>query len=194
MLPGLFPNFKTFGMPTTKRRFANAINASSMADIAFLLLIFFLVTTTILLDQGILVKLPPYDEQQKPMDVRKNNVLSVFINAQDQLMLGGEILDIAELRERVKTFVTNPEKRTSLPASPGKAIVSLQNDRGTSYEFYLLVYNELRAAYRELHNEAALERYGKFFEEIPLTYQKEIRKEIPMTISEAEPTEHEPEN
>lgn len=180
-------------MPTTKRRFANAINASSMADIAFLLLIFFLVTTTILLDQGILVKLPSYEERP-PIDIKEKNMLSVLVNAQDQLLFEGEVLDIKNLREKIKQGITNPQQLKSLPASPRKAVISLQNDRGTSYEFYISVYNELRAAYRELHNEAALDRYGKFFEELPIKYQKKIRDELPMTISEAEPTGHNPEN
>lgn len=180
-------------MQSKKHRAENAINASSMADIAFLLLIFFLVTTTILMEQGMLVKLPPYEKNPTVEPINENNVLSILVNAKDELLVEKKIASITALRESVKQFVLNPKKLKTLPASPKKAIISLQNDRGTSYEFYLSVYNELKAAYRELHNEAALERYGQFFEELPLTYQKKIRDEIPMVISEAEPTDYQKE-
>ncbi len=176
---------------TNKRRFENAINASSMADIAFLLLIFFLVTTTILQDEGLVVKLPPFTEEAEPPVLAGRNVLQVLVNAQDQLLVEGEVLAVDGLRNATKNFILNPLKLETLSASPRKALISLQNDRGTSYEMYLTVYNELKAAYRELWDEAALRQFGKTYNELTGTRQNLIRKDIPMVISEAEPTDYE---
>ncbi|MDX1940961.1 MAG: biopolymer transporter ExbD [Saprospiraceae bacterium] len=174
----------------TKRRYENAINASSMADIAFLLLIFFLVTTTILNDKGIMVQLPPFAEDIPIAQVNQENVLTVLVNANNELLLEGEKIRVEALREKTKNFITNPLKLESLPDNPKKAIISLQNDRGTNYETYIAVYNELKAAYRELWNEAALNRHNKLYAELPPTQQKKIRDDIPLIISEAEPTGH----
>ena len=118
-----------------RRRFDSQVNAGSMADIAFLLLIFFLVTTTILVDEGILVKLPPWDDTPVPKTahVHDQNLLRVKVNSFDELLVDDDVLQIPQLKDRVKLFVTNPHKSDKLAVSPQKAIVSLQNDRGTSY-------------------------------------------------------------
>jgi biopolymer transport protein ExbD len=168
----------------------NEINAGSMADIAFLLLIFFLVTTTIVEDKGILVKLPPWsDEEPDITKLKTRNVYSVLVNAQDQLLVRGEPLRIAQLRENAKEFIANPNKRENLSESPKNAIISLKNDRGTSYEAYLGVYNELKAAYAELWTELSQSRYGEpYSDDMPFAQRKAIRDEIPFVISEAEPT------
>lgn len=175
---------------TIKRRFENAINASSMADIAFLLLIFFLVTTTILQDEGILVQLPRYEEEVIKEAIPDRNVLLIFVNANNELLVEGETLPVENLRLTAKTFISNPLQLKTLPASPRNAIISLQNDRGTSYETYLGVYNELKAAYRELWDEAAQQRFGKTYATLLGFQQKQIRKTIPLVISEAEPTDY----
>lgn len=179
---------------TTKRRSENAINASSMADIAFLLLIFFLVTTTILQDEGLVVKLPPFTEEAEPPVLAGRNVLQVLVNAQNQLLVEGEVVKVNGLRNATKNFILNPLKLETLAVSPRKALISLQNDRGTSYEMYLAVYNELKAAYRELWDEAALRQFGKVYNELTGTQQSLIRKDIPLVISEAEPTDYENKN
>lgn len=170
-------------------RMANEINAGSMADIAFLLLIFFLVTTQISEDKGLLVKLPPWSDTP-PEDFKANsrNIYSVLVNAQNQLLVRGQPMDIERLRENTKIFISNPRKETDKAVDPTSAIVSLKNDRGTKYKTYLRVYNELQAAYAELRDEAALKRYGKNFKTLPDDKQKTIRAEIPLIISEAEPT------
>lgn len=141
-------------MARSKNRVSNEINASSMADIAFLLLIFFLVTTTIEVDKGILHKLPPWTEEEPPKAESKDrNTLVVLINARDQLLVDDKLSTVDELRETTKNFIENPLNKPDLAESPQKAIVSLQNDRGTSYGLYIEVQNELKAAYRELRDE-----------------------------------------
>lgn len=172
-----------------KGRMSNEINASSMADIAFLLLIFFLVTTTIAEDKGVLVKLPPWsNEPPDDTKVNKRNVYSVLVNAQNQLLVRGEPMRLGEIRDNAKLFIANPNNNPEYSEDPKKAVISLQNDRGTNYRTYLSVYNELMAAYNELRNELALKRYGKEYEYLDNEKRREIRNEIPLVISEAEPT------
>lgn len=177
-------------MARSRNRMSNEINAGSMADIAFLLLIFFLVTTTIDTERGLQVKLPPWSEEE-PEDIRlnKRNVYAVLVNANDQLLVRGEPTDVVDLRERTKEFIMNPAKREDLASAPNKAIISLKNDRGTSYGTYLEVYNELKAAYNELWEEEAQKMYGKpFNEELTSEEARAIKAKIPLVISEAEPT------
>ena len=171
-----------------KRRFKNEINAGSMADIAFLLLIFFLVTTTIVVDKGIAVKLPPWEKFPPIERLPDKNVFSVKVNANDELLIEGQIGDISDLKDLTKEFIMNPLKREDLPDKPTKAVISLQNDRGTAYETYLKVYNEIKAAYNELWNEATQRQFGKDYDKLSSEQQKNIRKVIPLVISEAEPT------
>ena len=174
---------------STRDRMKNEINAGSMADIAFLLLIFFLVTTQILEDKGILVKLPPWSEEEPDITkLKKRNVYSVLVNAQNQLLVRGEPSRISNLREDTKMFIDNPQKREDLAESPNKAIISLKNDRGTNYKTYLEVYNELQAAYNELWDEESRRKFRKPFSQCNITQRREIRKKYPLIISEAEPT------
>ena len=175
---------------SSRDRMTNEINAGSMADIAFLLLIFFLVTTTIVEDKGIMVKLPPWsDEEPDITKLKERNVFSVLVNAQNQLLVRGEPADIAQLKNRAKEFIANPQHREDLAEKPTKAIISLKNDRGTNYKTYLEVYNELKAAYSELWDELSRQKYGvPYSEDMPFAYKKEIRGEIPFVLSEAEPT------
>ena len=174
----------------TRDRMTNEINAGSMADIAFLLLIFFLVTTTIVEDKGIMVKLPPWSEEEPDITkLKKRNVFSVLVNAQNQLLVRGELSDIDELRDRAKEFIANPQRREDLAEKPTKAIISLKNDRGTNYETYLEVYNELKGAYNELWDDLSRKKFGiPYSEDMPFSYKKAIREEIPFVLSEAEPT------
>lgn len=175
---------------SVKDRMSNEINAGSMADIAFLLLIFFLVTTTIAEDKGILVKLPIWSEEEPDITkLKERNVFSVLVNAQNQLLVRGEPMRIEELKDFAKEFIANPTQRPDLSEKPTKAIISLKNDRGTEYGTYLSVYNELKAAYNELWNELSQKKYGRdYSEDMPYAYRKAIREEIPFVLSEAEPT------
>lgn len=173
-----------------KERASTEINAGSMADIAFLLLIFFLVTTTINAEKGIPIKLPPWsDEEVDPTQLNTRNVYSVLVNLNNELLVRGEPMDIKDLRENAKEFISNPDGREDLAESPKKAIVSLKNDRGTKYQTYLQVYNELKGAYNELWEDASQRKYNAAYAALPKEGRQEIQKEIPLVISEAEPVD-----
>jgi len=175
-------------MPKGKRKLQE-INASSMADIAFLLLIFFLVTTTMDIDKGIMTLLPPISEEEPPPPDKANqrNVLDILVNKNDQLLVKGELMDVIELKELAKTHVNNHGNDPRYSLSPQKAIVSLKNDRGTSYEIYITVQNELKAAYNELRDEYAINNFGVKYADLKKENQKTVRNEYPLRISEAEP-------
>ena len=185
------------------KRDIQEINAGSMADIAFLLLIFFLVTTTMDTDTGISRVLPPMPEKDQPKDkneVRERNVFVVLINRDDQLLVEGERLDLRDLRARTKEFFLNPDNSDDLPvkktihvnligdieATPN-AVISLQNDKGTSYKAYIQVQNELAAAVRELQNDLSMRVFGKKYDELSEEQQDAVKDVHPMAISEAEP-------
>ncbi|MCB0395581.1 MAG: biopolymer transporter ExbD [Flavobacteriales bacterium] len=188
-----------------KRRLPQEINAGSMADIAFLLLIFFLVTTQMNADKGLLRKLPPIveEENQDNIKIKERNVFVVLVNANDQLLVEGKLMDVKNLRHETKEFIIpscgdelQPECKDTVLSVPGvgqrkviltKQVVSLQNDNGTSYDMYLRVQNELIAAYNELRNELAEEWYGKIFDKLTDDQASPIKVVYPQNISEAEP-------
>lgn len=173
-------------MQTIYRQRADvAINASSVADMAFLLLVFFLVTTTIDLDRGILVKLPPMDDQIVP-PVLGRNIFRVSINFADEIMARGVPIQVEHLKDRAKEFIMNPQKIETLAIAPNQAIISVHNDRSTSYCVYVTVYNEIKEAYREIWMEEALLEYGAPFDDLSRGKQQSIKNRIPMVISEAE--------
>ncbi len=177
------------------------INAGSMADIAFLLLIFFLVTTTMDADKGINRKLPPWDETQldDPPPIKERNIFTVLINSIDQLLVEDDYMDISQLREACKAFIINNGdgscdycqggmRNPNSSDNPDKAVVSLQNDRGTSYDMYIKVQNELVAAYEELRNEYSMQRFGKPYLELDdEDLIDEVKNAFAQKISEAEP-------
>ncbi|WP_228852674.1 ExbD/TolR family protein [Aegicerativicinus sediminis] len=165
------------------KRSAPEVNAGSMADIAFLLLIFFLVTTTIETDTGLNRKLPPIEENDEDVIIKEKNIFTVLINNRDQLLVEDELMDIKNLRAAAVKFLDNGGgtgddacdycKGAKDPASsdnPDKAIISLKNERETSYATYISVQNELVAAYNELRNRRAQELYGKTFAEMEANY------------------------
>ena len=184
------------------RRATQEINAGSMADIAFLLLIFFLVTTTMDVDTGISRKLPPpLRGDEEPPDINERNIFTVLVNSRDNLLVEGKPGDIRFLKERAKEFMSNPQNLEDLPEMvtkdiPGlgsvrvakSAVISLKNDRGTSYKMYIAVQNELAAAIDELRNDLSMEKFGKKYTELISEEQADaIQKAIPVPISEAEP-------
>ena len=184
------------------RRELPEINAGSMADIAFLLLIFFLVTTTMDTDGGLTRKLPPMPEPplEDVPEVKQRNVFEVLVNANDQLLVEGQLMMVSELREAAKEFIVSDPMREDLPEFKAtnveffgpeypvsKQIISLQNDRGTSYEMYIKVQNELVAAYNDLRNELALQKFGKLYDELDEDRGDAIQDIYPQRISEAEP-------
>lgn len=168
------------------------INAGSMADIAFLLLVFFLVTTTIQTDAGLNVLLPPYVEEPPPPEKKnKRNVFDVLINANNQLLVRGQPLDldnVGEIKDRLKKFILNRGADPNSSESPKLAVVSLLNDNGTAYGAYVAVYDQLKSAYNELWEDAAMSRYGRGYDDLSKKERKSIRTDIPLVISEAEPT------
>ncbi|MDD2562739.1 MAG: biopolymer transporter ExbD [Salinivirgaceae bacterium] len=204
------------------------INAGSMADIAFLLLIFFLVTTTMDVDSGMARVLPPMPEENQKLNeetkIKERNIFIVLINKSDRLLVNGKDMDIKDLRAKAKEFIENPHYLEDLPeldykpilvANPryvpdgnepkkiphkhfekrfpdgfpvSKGIISLQNDRGTSYKRYIEVQNELVAAYNELRTELSMREFGKSFAQLLDQADVDaIRVAIPQKISEAEP-------
>ena len=178
------------------------INAGSMADIAFLLLIFFLVTTTMDTDTGLPRKLPPIEEEETDSPpIKERNVFIVLLNSNDQLMVEGEPLELNQLRDKAKEFIANPENKSDLPEKQtkyidelgremqicSKSVISLQNDNGTTYEAYMYVQNELVAAYNDLRDEFAKQEWGKSFTELTDEQQKAVKKVYKQAISNAEP-------
>lgn len=214
------------------KRELQEINASSMADIAFLLLVFFLVTTTMDTDWGIARLLPPptiVDEPEVP--VHDRDAIIVLVNANNQLLFEGELIDISQLKEKAKEQIENVKNAPDMPEKifivksqakqqiatlqganipnakeelikwqkrlkaaevigdywESKQVISLQNDRGTSYDMYINVQNELAAAYRELRDKLAMEKFNKKFEQLEKDQAEAIKEVYAQRISEAEP-------
>lgn len=179
------------------------INASSMADISFLLLIFFLVTTSMDVNSGLSRRLPapvPPDQKVEDTDINKRNLFVVKINSMNQLLVQGQEMNIKQLREKAKEFIVNPNNEPNLPVLYTEYIeglgevtytkdhvISVQNDVDTQYQAYLDVQNELVAAYNELRDDYAKQKFGKYFNELEEDQQKLVQKVYPQKISEAEP-------
>ena len=179
------------------------INSSSTADIAFLLLIFFLITTSMDTDRGLarLLPPPPEDQDQDNTDkIKERNVLQVYLNKDDALMCGNDYIGVDQLREKAKEFIANVANAEHMPEKTqknveffgtylvnDKHVISLQNDRGTSYQAYIDVQNELAAAYNELRDDISKKKFGKAFMDLNEDEQKAVQMIYPQKISEAEP-------
>ncbi len=181
------------------------INSSSMADIAFLLLIFFLVTTTIANDKGLTIQLPPKpdDMEEIELEIKERNLFKVYVNSADRILVEGEVVqDIFSIRERVKEHVLNNGRDPEKSDSPKDAIISFKTDRGTSYEVFIDILDELQGAYYEMYAERAgvtTERWREIASdhkdpELKEIYDKargvneEGKVTFPMNISIAEPS------
>lgn len=193
------------------------VNAGSMADIAFLLLIFFLVTTTIETDAGLDRMLPPMEPPEEDVVIKQKNIFTVNINKNGQLLVEEELSDLKSLREKAIAFLDNGGAASGTPEycsyckgkrdpessdNPGKAIISLKNDRETKYATYITVQNELVGAYNDLRNREAQRLYGQNFTEMEAKYLnpetdksvkdelkdkvKRIQELFPQKLSEAE--------
>lgn len=193
------------------KRKVQEINAGSMADISFLLLIFFLVATTMNTDAGLQRMLPPMpdeNQQTQDMDVKERNLMKVYISKANNIMVStqmeeNQVIDIHQLKDKAKEFVMNPFDLESLPEKEpteielpngGKwvypvsaGVISLQNDRGTVYNTYIMVQNELTRAFNEVRNEVALRKFGVPFSELTEDQRNAVQKAVPLKISEAEP-------
>lgn len=192
-------------MPVNKRK-VQEINAGSMSDIAFLLLIFFLVATTMNVDTGLVRVLPPMPDpnvKQEDIKVKERNLLLVFVSGSGNIMAGGQLIDIRQLKDKVKEFILNPYNDENLPEKEDKelelpdgqkwvypvsqGVISLQNTRDTGYQVYIRVQNELTRAFNEVRDEVAMSKFGKKFSELQEEQRKVITTAVPMKISEAEP-------
>jgi biopolymer transport protein ExbD len=168
------------------------IPTSSMADIAFLLLIFFLVTTTIDVDTGIYMELPPpLEEDVPPPEIPQRNLLNVLVNATGDVLIDGEFVQIRDIRPMVKRFVTNEGRDPRLSDSPDLAIVSFKTERRAAYEQYIRVLDEIKMAYNEIRNEYSRERFGIEYPVYRANLEPgqldEIRERYKQRISIAEP-------
>lgn len=163
-----------------------------MADIAFLLLIFFLLVTTIDVDTGIGLQLPPApEENQQPPPIKERNMLKILVNSQGMVLMDEEPTPVAKVKQKVIDFVTNRGKDPNLSDSPEKAIVSIKTDRKTPYKVYIDMLDEVMGAYAQIRNEASQARFGKSYSSLDDDSQerKEIQDLYPKKISIAEPNE-----
>lgn len=187
------------------KRKTPGLNTGAMSDISFLLLTFFLLTSSINTEQGIPRKLPPpkkEDAKDLQVEINRRNVLNVLVNFRDEISVNGDVIMVSELKDKAKEFFANPSNDPSLPEKVSKPIdgigdfqvskgvVSLTNDQGTSYNMYVQVQNELQRAVNELRDETALQYFGKKFDGLDSSAQRAVSTAIPMSISEAPPMDY----
>ena len=192
-------------MATDKRKIQE-INAGSMADIAFLLLIFFLVATTMNVDTGLVRVLPPMPDpnvKQEDIKVKERNLFPVLVAGNGTIMAKGEQIDISRLKDKAKEFVLNPLDDENLPEKEVKelelpdgsmwaypisqGVISLQTTRDTNYQVYIMVQNELTRAFNEIRDEVAMRKFGANFADLNEDQRNVVTKAGPLKISEAEP-------
>jgi hypothetical protein len=126
----------------------------------------------------------------EPYEVNERNVLNVLVNAKNDLLIENEYALVTNFREWAKLFISNPTSSILMPESPENAIISLENDCSTSYEIYIGVYSELKAAYSELQDEESRRVFNRPFSELEKVKQREVKNKIPLIISEAKPSDH----
>lgn len=191
-----------------KKRKMPGLNTSSTADISFMLLIFFLVTTSMDTDQGLARTLPkpPEDDQlNNEIKVKERNILNIRINKDNYLLIGDDYASLADVKERAKEFIKNEDNKPNLPElKPHKVkllgktfmitenhVISVQTDRGTSYGVYFAVQDALVSAYNELRDEFAKAEFGgRKYENLNEDEKKAVREVYPQKISEAEPKKY----
>lgn len=184
------------------KRSTPGLNTSSTADIAFLLLCYFLMTTTMGSQTGLARRLPPIPDQNAQVQdqkINRRNIILVRINSSNKVFAGSEPIEIPYLKDKVKEFLSNPNNSANLPEKKleliegykevpvSKGVISLQNDRGTSYSTYIAVQNELVKAVNELRDEFSVANFGKPFVRLSEEEQGWVKKAVPQNISEAEP-------
>ncbi|MEM6525663.1 MAG: biopolymer transporter ExbD [Bacteroidota bacterium] len=180
----------------TKKRSPQIAKGSSMADIAFLLLIFFMLTTTIVDDKGIDLMLPPEANTPQDTPIKERNLFKILLNSKDEILVEGKKrLSSRSLRKEIKEFILNPNRSKELSENTHKAVVSIKTSRGTSHAAFIEVLDEAKAAYFEIY----AERVGITTSEFRLLRSKDpkyrtARHGIPMNISIAEPSNAHVEN
>lgn len=195
-------------MAKTKKK-VPSINGSSMADISFILLIFFLITTSMDTDKGIKRRLPPLvpkEEQRQDIEINDRNIMQLLVNRRDQIAIlkknsAGDrtiIVPIDDLKNRVKEFIVNPRNNPELPEKEVRDIeglgrvevttssyaISLKNEVETSYQMYINVQNEILKAYNEVWDEFAIARFRTAYKELSVEKQKQVLEAYPMHVSE----------
>lgn len=192
-------------MATDKRKIQE-INAGSMADIAFLLLIFFLVATTMNVDTGLVRVLPPMPDpniNQEDIKVKERNLFPVLVAGNGTIMAGGEQIDIHRLKDKAKEFILNPMDKENLPEKEVKefdlpdgskwaynislGVISLQTTRDTNYQIYIMVQNELTRAFNEIRDDVSMQKFGAKYSDLTEDQRNVVTKAVPLKISEAEP-------
>lgn len=166
------------------------INGSSMADIAFLLLIFFLVTTTINVDTGIgLVLPPPLEEDQEPPPIKERNLMNILVNSEGRILMDEEPYQLSEVKPRLIEFIKNPNNDPNLSEEPELAIVSIKTQRATPYRIYVDMLDEVMGAYKDIRDEASRSNYGVPYSALKddSPQQQQIKDMYPKKISIAEP-------
>ncbi|MDR1258134.1 MAG: biopolymer transporter ExbD [Tannerellaceae bacterium] len=186
-----------------KKRTVPQVNSTSTADIAFMMLLFFLLTSSMDTDRGLPRRLPPpvpKDQKNLDVDIKKRNILVVLINSTNQILCGDTYIQLNQLKDRVKEFVENPTNNEHMPELievdvpyfgvrkvSKNHVISLQNNRDTSYQAYIDVQNEIAAAYNELRDDISLQKFGRKFADLDEEQQKAVQTIYPQKISEAEP-------
>ena len=181
------------------------MNSSSTADISFILLIFFLVTTSMDTDTGLSRRLPEWDPnaQEEEVKIKERNVMVVLVNKNNEVLCRGELVEINQLKDLAKEFIANPEDKDNFPVKeeydiPGfgtvittvKHVISLQTDRSTEYETYFQVQNELTKAYNELRDEWCKATFRMGYKDCTEDQQSYARGMYASKISEAEPKQY----
>lgn len=186
-----------------KKRKTPGVNGTSSADIAFMLLLFFLLTSSMDTDRGLARRLPqpvPKDQKKEDIDIKKRNLMVVLINSSNQILANGQYIELRDLKGMVKEFIENRFNDESKPEKSEvdvpffgtmmvtkNHVISLQNDRGTEYQAYINVQNELAAAYNELRDDVSKQKFGKAFMDLEDEQQKAVQLIYKQNISEAEP-------
>lgn len=181
------------------------LNQSSTADISFILLIFFLVTTSMDTDTGLARRLPEWDPNamEEEIKIKERNVMTVLVNRNNEILCRGEVIDVSELKDIAKEFIANPEDKANLPAKEEyeikgfgtvvttvKHVISLQTDRDTEYDIYFQVQNELSKAYNELREDWCMAQLKKRWADCTEDEQSYAKGMYPSKISEAEPKQY----
>ncbi|MDR1343728.1 MAG: biopolymer transporter ExbD [Tannerellaceae bacterium] len=186
-----------------KKRKMPEVNSTSTADIAFMMLLFFLLTSSMDTDRGLPRRLPPpvpKDQKNQDVNIKKRNILVVLINSNNQILCGDTYIQLDQLKGRIKEFVENPTNNEHMPELievdvpyfgtrkvSKNHVISLQNNRDTSYQAYIDVQNEIAAAYNELRDDISLQKFGRKFADLDEEQQKAVQVIYPQKISEAEP-------
>ncbi|MDL2296991.1 biopolymer transporter ExbD [Bacteroidales bacterium OttesenSCG-928-B11] len=178
------------------------INTGSSADISFLLLTFFLLTSNISTEQGIPRRLPPPSDKEEIVDIKERNVLVVQVNFLDEIFVGSGAIPVTELKNVAKNFLLNPNNDPKLPEKEvreidhmgeytiSKGVISLVNDQSTSYNMYVQVQNELQRAVNEIRDDVSSQYFGKKYDLLDTAFQRAVQKAVPMNISEAPPRDY----